>query len=102
MAVVRYSFTLDPFAHRDIVNWLELQPSTTEAVRAALQAYVRRPGHAEIEAKLDEVLEVLRGVKVVGARSAGEVLQDGDQGEPVRAARGLDAMLGKFRNGRPE
>ena len=94
MAVVRYSFTLDPFAHRDIVNWLELQPSTTEAVRAALRAYVRRPGHAEIEAKLDEVLETLRGVKVIGA---GDGSPGGDEGEPARAARGLDAMLGKFK-----
>jgi hypothetical protein len=94
MAVVRYSFTLDPVRDADIVRWLELQPWTTEAVRAALRAYVRRPGHAEIEAKLDEVLDVLRGVKVIGAGNAPE---DGGQGEPARAARGLDAMLGKFR-----
>lgn len=94
MAVVRYSFSLDPIKDAHLVRWLKLQPNTSHAVRGALQAFIRRPTHADLETKLDQVLEVLRGVQVIapGAVPAGDA-----EGEPARAVKGLDAMVHKFR-----
>lgn len=94
MPVVRYSFTLDPILDADLVRWLALQGKMTEGVRAALRAYVQRPSHGDLERKLDRVLDVLRGVRVI---AAGEDPQAGGEGEPARAVRGLGAMIDRFR-----
>lgn len=95
MAVVRYCFSLDPKRDAALIRWLDRQSGTTYAVRRALQAYVERPSHAELEAKLDQVLDVLRGVQVIGA---GATATEG-AGEPARAVKGLETMLGRFREG---
>ena len=94
MAVARYSFTLDPIKDAHLVRWLARQAKISHGVRDALQAYVVRPSHQDLDAKLDQVLEVLRGVRVIGggAETAGDA-----EGEPARAVAGLSAMLDRFR-----
>jgi len=92
MATVRYSFTLDAIKDADLVRWLELQPGISSTIRDALRAYAERPCHADLDAKLNEVLDALRNVQVV----TGDKAATPEQGEPARAVAGLDAMLKKF------
>jgi len=94
MAVVRYSFTLDAILDADLVRRLAME-STTEIVRAALRAYYGRPNHQDLDAKLDQVLDCLRGVQVVsvGGQAPGEPAK----AEPATARHGLDAMRKRFR-----
>jgi hypothetical protein len=94
MAVVRYSFTLDAIKDADLVRRLAMD-STTEVVRAALRAYYNRPSHQDIDAKLDVVLDCLRGVQVVNAGSRAP--DEAAEAEPATARRGLDAMRRRFR-----
>lgn len=94
MPAVRFTFSLDAIQDVDLVRWLELQPNTSAAVREALRAYVDRPTRGQLESKIDQVLDILRGVQVVQA-GAGEAGQEG--GEPARARANLDKMKERFR-----
>ena len=96
MASVRYTFTLDAIKDADLVRWLELQVNTSAAVRDALRAYVAQPTHAHLDAKLDRLLDTLRGVHVVKGASVDD---EPAEGEPAAARRGLDAMKRRFREG---
>ena len=95
MAVVRYSFTLDAIKDADKVRRLALEPSITEVVRKALDAYYSRPSHQDIDTKLDEVLDCLRGVQIVGMGS--QAPDETAEVEPATARRGLDAMRRRFK-----
>ncbi len=91
MASVRYSFTLDAIKDAELVRWLELQVNTSASVRDALRAWVDRPTHQELDAKLDQVLEALRDVRVVGTPA--EIQKST---EPARARAGLNALKARF------
>jgi len=97
MASVRYTFTLDAVRDADIVRWLELQANTSSAVRDALRAYVARPTLFDLDAKLDKILDTMRGVHVVTVGGDGALAEP--NGEPAAARRGLDAMKARFRAG---
>lgn len=94
MAAVRYTFSLDAIQDADLVRWLELQPNTSAAVREALRAYVDRPTRGQLESKIDQVLDILRGVQVV---QAGTAASDDSEAEPARARANLDKMKERFR-----
>lgn len=92
MPAVRYSFTLDAVLDADLVRWLELQPNKAAIIREALHAHRARPALADLERKLDQVLDALRGVQVRASNAP--ALEGGS--EPARAVRGLNQMLEKF------
>ena len=95
MPSVRYTFSLDAVQDADLVRWLKLQPNTSAALRDALRAFVERPTLADLDAKLDQALDALRGVKVLQAGAAGD--PEHDQAEPARARANLDKMKERFR-----
>jgi hypothetical protein len=95
MPIARYSFSLDAIKNAYVMRRLEQEVSISDAVRRALEAYYSRPSHQDIDAKLDEVLECLRGVQVVSAgNQAGAGTEDA---EPAKARRGLNEMRRRFR-----
>lgn len=96
MAVTRFSFSLDAVKDASLIRWIELQPTISHTVREALLAYKTRPTHQDLDVKLDQVLDALRGVQVI---SGTPVQAEGSESEPARAAKGLDAMLSRFREG---
>lgn len=90
---VRYSFALDALKDADVIRWLEMQGNTSAAIRGALKAFVARPTHDDLGRKLDEVLTAIHTMRFVGPAES----QEGKgQGEPEKAARGLDRMIDKF------
>ena len=92
MATARFTFSMDAVKDAQYIRLLELEPNTSAAIRAAVIAWYDRPSHHEIDAKLDRVLDALRGVQVIGAASS-----DQEQAEPARARAGLEKMKAKFR-----
>ena len=94
MPVIRYSFTLDAIKDADKVRRLALESSVTETVRQALDAWYGRPSHQDLDVKLDEVLDCLRGVRVIGASE--QAVENGS--EPATARHGLNAMRKRFRS----
>jgi len=97
MAVARFSFTLHAVHDSHIIRKLGMQPNLSATVRAALVAYFERPSHADIDVKLDTILEALRNVQVVKA-GGGVPVQAGGS-EPAMARRGLESMKARFRKG---
>lgn len=95
MPSVRYSFSLDPTADARLVAWLEAQHNTSAAIRSALLAYLDRPTAAELEAKLDQVLNRLNSTPI--AQAANDQAQGTARGEPEAAKQGLDAMIAQFK-----
>lgn len=94
MASVRYTFTLDAVEDASLIRWLESQQNTSAAIREALRDFRARPTRAELERRLDEILDALRSGAITSAAPAAG--QDAGQVEPAKAARGLDKMLGRF------
>lgn len=94
MATARFTFSMDAIQDAAYIRRLELEPNLSAAVRAAIIAYYDRPTHGQIDAKLDQVLDALRGVQVVQA-GAGEAEQEG--AEPALARANLDKMKARFR-----
>lgn len=92
MATVRYTFSLDAIQDAAVIRWLEMQPNTSSAVREALRAYTAQPTLADLDGKLDLVLDALRGVQVING-ATGDVPADA---EPAAARRGLEAMKRRF------
>jgi len=91
---VRMSFSLDAIKEADLLRRLELEVNVSSVVREALRAYYSQPTLADIERKLDEVIETLRGVQVIDASGSGS---SPAESEPAAARKGLDAMLDKYR-----
>jgi Arc/MetJ-type ribon-helix-helix transcriptional regulator len=94
MPAVRYSFTLDAIQDAALIRWLEMQPNASAAVREALREHLDQPTRAQLDAKLDRVLDALRNVQVVQGSACGDALESA---EPAAARRGLDAMKARFR-----
>ena len=96
MPTVRYSFSFDTEHHTKIIHWLDSQPNASGAIRELIQAHITSPSRADLEAKLDRLLEMIRNLRVVET-PAEETPAAGD--EPADARRGLDAMKKRFRKG---
>ena len=96
MPAVHFSFTLDAVLDSHIIRQLGTRPSLSATVRAALVAYFERPSHADLDVKLDTILEALRNVQVV---KAGEGVPVAEGSEPAMARRGLESMKARFRKG---
>jgi len=97
MPAVHFSFTLDANLDSHTIRKLGTQPNLSATVRAALVAYFERPSHADLDVKLDTILEALRNVQVVKGEGAPEQAAEGS--EPAMARRGLESMKARFRNG---
>jgi len=93
MASVRYTFTLDPVKDVGVIKWLDSQPNTSAAIRAALEAYIERPTHADIGARLDEILNAIQTARWVTPISEPDQVP---QGEPTAAVKGFEKVLQKF------
>jgi hypothetical protein len=93
MASVRYTFSLDALKDAEVVKWLDSQPNTSAAVRAALKAYVEKPSNADLSAKLDEILNVIQTARWTSPIPETREPQ-GD--EPEAAIRGFGRMVDKF------
>jgi len=96
MASTRYTVSLDPVGDSRYIRKLELEPNTSAAIRAAIIAYYDRPTHQDLAGQLDQVLDALRGVKVLQAGAAASDPEH-DQAEPARARANLDKMKARFR-----
>jgi len=96
MPTVRYSFSFDTGRDAAIIGWLDSQPNASAAVREAIQACIASPSRADLEAKLDRLLEMIRNLRVVET-PAEETPAAGD--EPAQARKGLDAMKRRFKDG---
>jgi len=97
MPAVHFSFTLDAVLDSHIIRQLGTQPNLSALVRAALIAYFERPSHADLDVKLDTILEALRNVQVVKAGGCAPVQAEGS--EPALARRGFESMKARFRKG---
>jgi len=93
-STVRYSVSLDAVQDADIVRWIEAQSNASEAVRQAIRAYISQPTMVDLENRLNELLALIRNLRVVEAQ-AEEPQTEGD--EPTQARRGLEAMKKKFK-----
>jgi len=95
MPTVRYSISLDAIQDADIVRWIEAQSKrgASEAIRQAIRAYISQPTMGDLEEKLDNLFNLIRGLRVVEAQTE-EPQTEGD--EPSAARRGLEAMKRKF------
>lgn len=94
MAKTTRTFSFDPQADRELLDWLDGQKNRSAVARRALRAFKNRTLHADytkLEAKLDRVLERLSDVELVKAAEA--LAQDT---EPAAARRGLDVMKARF------
>lgn len=94
MPAVRYSISLDAVNDMRLVRWLDQQANVSATVRDALYAYVDNP--TVIENKLDQVLEMIRNLRVIEAPTEEKTPAGG---EPEKARRGLDAMKARFKSG---
>ena len=92
MPTVRISVSLDAIDDARLLQWLDKQTNASEAVRKALYAYIDRPSHGDLSARLEQLLEMMQRMKVVEVEEAPT-----EDGEPAAARRGLDAMKRKFR-----
>lgn len=97
MPAVHFSFTLDANLDSHTIRKLGTQPNLSATVRAALVAYFERPSHADLDVKLDTILEALRDVQVVKVGEGAPVRAEGS--EPALARRGLESMKARFRKG---
>jgi len=95
MPTVRYSFSFDTEHHTKIIHWLDSQPNASGAIRELIQAHITSPSRADLEAKLDRLLEMMRNMRTVEVPA--EETPAGD--EPAGAREGLDAMKKRFRKG---
>jgi len=95
MPTVRYSFSFDTGRDGGIIRWLDSQPNASAAVREAIQACIASPSRADLEAKLDRLLEMMRNMRTVEV-PAEETPAEGD--EPAEARKGLDAMKKRFQS----
>lgn len=93
MASVRYTFSLDALKDAEVVKWLDSQPNTSAAVRAALKAYVEKPTNADLNTKLDEILNAIQTARWTAPISEPQEPQ-GD--EPEVAVKGFGRMVDKF------
>ena len=96
MPTVRYSFSFDTDRDNAIIHWLDSQSNASGAVREVIQNHITSPSRADLEAKLDRLLEMMRNMRTVEV-PAKEVPAEGD--EPAQARAGLDAMKKRFQNG---
>jgi len=97
MPTVRISASFDAIKDADVLRWLNKQGNASEAIRRAVRAYIHPgPSRADLEAKLDRLLEMMRNMRTVEV-PATETPAEGD--EPAQARRGLDAMKERFKNG---
>ena len=94
MPTVRYSFSFDTDRDDAIIHWLDSQPNTSGAIRELIQNHITSPSRADLEAKLDRLLEMMRNMRTVEVPAA-ETPAEGD--EPAAARKGLDAMKARFR-----
>jgi len=95
MPTVRYSFSFDTVRDASIIHWLDSQPNASAAVREAIQICAGSPSRADLEAKLDRLLEMMRNMRTVEV-PAEETPAEGD--EPAEARKGLDAMKKRFQS----
>jgi len=95
MPTVRYSFSFDTERHAKIIHWLDSQPNASGAIRELIQDCITSPSRADLEAKLDRLLEMMRNMRTVEV-PAQETPAEGD--EPADARRGLDAMKKRFQS----
>jgi hypothetical protein len=94
MAKTTRTFSFDPQADRELLDWLDGQKNRSAVARRALRAFKNRASHAEytkLEAKLDRVLERLSDVELIKAAEA-----SAQDTEPAEARRGLDVMKARF------
>lgn len=89
---VRYSFTLNAITDSKVVFWLDSQPNTSAAIREALTAYVEKPTHADLGAKLDDILNAIQAARWVTPTEKAEPQGD----EPLAAVAGFEKMCQKF------
>ena len=97
MPTARISASLDAVKDARLLRWLGEQSNASEAIRKALYAYIDRPSHGDLSARLEQLLEMVQKMKIVEAPEAEEVRTE--DGEPAKARKGLDAMKKKFQNG---
>jgi len=86
---VRYTFSMDAIQDAHLVKRLEQEINMSAVVREAIRAYYEQPDHRQLDAKLDLILDALRGVQVFQP--------DTDEGgEPARARANLDKLIDRF------
>lgn len=95
MPTVRYSFSFDAGRDVKIIHWLNSQTNASGAIRELIQDHITSPSRADLETKLDRLLEMMRNMRTVEIPA--EETPAGD--EPAEARRGLDAMKKRFQNG---
>ena len=93
MASVRYTFSLDALKDVEVVRWLDSQPNTSAAVREALRAYVEKPTNADLNAKLDEILNAIQTVRWT---SPVPEPREPQGEEPEAALKGFGRLVDKF------
>jgi len=94
MPTVRISASLDAVKDARLLRWLDEQSNASEAIRKALYAYIDRPSHSDLSARLEQLLEMVQKMKVVEVPEVEEAQTE--EGEPAKARRGLDAMKRRF------
>lgn len=97
MPTVRFSISLDAVKDARLMRWLDEQTNASEAIRKALYAYIDRPSHGDLSARLEQLLEMVQRMRVVEAPAEDTDEALTEDGEPAAARRGLDAMKRKFR-----
>jgi hypothetical protein len=93
VASVRYTFSLDALKDAEVVKWLDSQPNTSAAVRAALKAYVEKPTNADLNTKLDEILNAIQTARWT---SPVPEPQEPQGEEPEAAVNGFRRMKDRF------
>ena len=98
MPTVRISASFDPVRDADVLLWLNKRGNVSDAIRQAVRICIqvaREPTRADLEAKLDRLLEMMRNMRTVEV-PAEETPAEGD--EPAEARKGLDAMKKRFQS----
>ena len=97
MPTVRISASFNAIKDADVLLWLNKRGNVSDAIKQAVRICIqvaKEPSRADLEAKLDRLLEMMRNMRTVEV-PAEETPAEGD--EPAEARKGLDAMKARFR-----